>query len=139
MTTHHYHHFFYLLSSNLLLLNSMCMSMYIGLFYFGFLIHEQLLIFQKQIKYLCKIALLFQPLPLIFFTYLFKECALGNFFHIFLQGMRIGVYFFKECALGCLSSRFLYLNFKERALGCGSSRFSCALSSNSNGLFGLWT
>ena len=53
--------------------------------------------------------------------------------------MRTGVYFFKECALGCLSSRFLYLNFKERALGCGSSRFLCALSSNSNGLFGLWT
>ena len=53
--------------------------------------------------------------------------------------MRIGVYFFKECALGCLSSRFLYLNFKERTQGCGSSRFLCALSSNSNGLFGLWT
>ena len=48
-------------------------------------------------------------------------------------------YFFKERALGCLSSRFSYLNFKECALRCWSSRFSCALSSNSNKLFGLWT
>ena len=41
--------------------------------------------------------------------------------------------------MGCPSSRFLYLNFKERALGCWSSRFLCAMSSSSNGLFGLWT
>jgi len=48
--------------------------MYIGFFYFGFLIHEQLLIFYKEIKY---------------FNLTF------NFFHIFLQGTCTRVLIFK--------------------------------------------
>ena len=63
-----------MLCSNLLLLNGMCMLMYIGFFYFGFLIHEQLLILYKEIKY-------FNP------TF--------NFFHIFLKGTCAGVLIFK--------------------------------------------
>ena len=57
----------------------MCMSMYIGLFYFGFLIHEQLLIFYKKKK----------KKEIKYFNLIF------NFFHIFLQGTCTGVSIFK--------------------------------------------